>query len=156
MATVLVGDWSMNIIDLIMQKRVLKTIPTYQNVLRDTRIMKILDGFFFELNGQTRAKFRATVVITVMAQTMDERILAIWIASFCSNNRFTADDVKHRANFIEAELNKLGIQMLTYSAEGDSREMKMMRQVLRLGSLPPRLSRKKGTICTNKKLFQEK
>ncbi|KAK4022794.1 hypothetical protein OUZ56_008242 [Daphnia magna] len=86
---------------------------------------------------------RAAVVITVMAQTMDEQIPAIRIASFCSNNRFTADDVKHRANYIEAELNKLGIRMLTYSADGDSREMKMMRQVLNLGALPPRLSRQK-------------
>jgi hypothetical protein len=46
-------------------------------------------------------------------------------------------------NYIEAELNKLGIRMLTYSADGDSREMKMMRQVLNLGALPPRLSRQK-------------
>ncbi|XP_045023853.1 uncharacterized protein LOC116931101 [Daphnia magna] len=87
---------------------------------------------------------RAAVVITVMAQTMDEQIPAIRIASFCSNNRFTADDVKHRANYIEAELNKLGIRMLTYSADGDSREMKMMRQVLNLGALPPSLTTKKG------------
>ncbi|XP_045029595.1 uncharacterized protein LOC123477582 [Daphnia magna] len=93
---------------------------------------------------------RAAVVITVMAQTMDEQIPAIRIASFCSNNRFTADDVKHRANYIEAELNKLGIRMLTYSADGDSREMKMMRQVLNLGALPPVSHDKKKAEAHNK------
>jgi len=77
-----------------------------------------------------------------MAQPLVKNAPAIRIASWCSSNRFTAQDVHHRARTIEKELNEAGIQMVTYSADGDSRELKMMRESIRLGLEAPKRKRR--------------
>lgn len=54
----------------------------------------------------------------------------------------TSLDVHNRARTIEKELNAAGIQMITYSADGDSRELKMMREHIRFGLEAPKNKRK--------------
>ncbi len=84
----------------------------------------------------------ATVAFVVVANPVSGDFPGIRIAAFGSNNKFSATDVKKRANAIERELKKEGIEMLVYSADGDSREMKTMRQKISLGTRLPK--EKKG------------
>jgi len=75
---------------------------------------------------------RASVILVVMFQPLaDTPPLRVFCCA--SDNRFTTEDVKARMMTIEAALAKEGITMLTYSADGDSREMKWMRELLQLG-----------------------
>ena len=76
---------------------------------------------------------RATVVMVVMVQPLADKVPPLRLCSFGSDNKFTSDDVKRRLHFIENELKKSGIEVLTYSSDGDTRELKMMRQKLELG-----------------------
>jgi len=83
----------------------------------------------------------ATVAFVVVANPICGDFPGIRIAAFGSNNKFTSIDVQKRANAIERELKKEGIEMLIYSADGDSRELKTMRQKINLGA---RLPKEKG------------
>ncbi len=87
---------------------------------------------------------RASTVIVVMAQPLQRNFPPLRICAFGSDNKFTAEDVTRRLNTIENELLKHGIKVLTYSADGDSRELKMMRQKIRLGVPLPRTNSKKA------------
>ena len=73
---------------------------------------------------------RASVAVVVMAQPLAE-IPALRICSFASDNRFTMEDVKVRKDTIAEALEGEGIIMLSYSADGDARELKMERHDLR-------------------------
>ena len=64
------------------------------------------------------------------------------ICSFGSNNKFTSDDVRRRVETIRDELKQAGITMLTYAADGDTRELKFMRENIQLGISPPKRKRK--------------
>lgn len=66
------------------------------------------------------------------------------ICSFGSDNEFTADDVRRRKQTIEEELGKVGIIMISYAADGDTRELKTTRQSIRLG-IPTKKKAKKRT-----------
>jgi hypothetical protein len=58
--------------------------------------------------------------------------------SFGTNSKYTSIDVKNRLNFVDLKLKAFGIEVAAYSADGDSREMKVMRNRMRLGaSIPP-------------------
>ncbi len=81
---------------------------------------------------------RATSVIVIMAQPMTDQSDSIRICSFATDNKFTTEDVRNRLDFIIKELKREDIRVLAYSADGDSRELKMMRQRISLGvPLPP-------------------
>ena len=61
--------------------------------------------------------------------------------SFASDNRFIMEDVKARKETIAVALEAEGIIkfiMLSYSADGDARELKMERHGLELGKKPPK------------------
>ncbi|KAK4013193.1 hypothetical protein OUZ56_025427 [Daphnia magna] len=79
---------------------------------------------------------RATVVFVVMAQPLVDSFPPMRICSFGSDNKLSFNDVRHRLQTIRAELEKFGIEILTYSADGDSRELKMMREHMKLGLVP--------------------
>jgi hypothetical protein len=76
---------------------------------------------------------RVTSIMVIMTQPKAPKATPVRICSFGTDNRFTSDDVKNRLKTIRAELETIGIQVLTYSADGDSRKMKVMRQSLQLG-----------------------
>jgi hypothetical protein len=79
---------------------------------------------------------RASVVVFVMAQPLAD-VPYLRIFSFASDNRFTMKDVKAgKMTIIAAALEAEGIIMLSYSADGDARELKMERQDLELGKKP--------------------
>jgi hypothetical protein len=64
---------------------------------------------------------RATVIIVIMAQHLEDGIPPMRICSFGSDNTFTAVDVKNRLATIVSLLKEEGISVLTYSTDGDSR-----------------------------------
>jgi hypothetical protein len=72
-----------------------------------------------------------------MAQPLAD-LPAVRICTFSSDNRFTTEDVKARKETIAAALEAKGITMLSYSADGDARELKMERLDLGLGIKPPK------------------
>ncbi len=74
--------------------------------------------------------------MVVMAQPIADGFPAIRIASFGSDNRFTFEYVKKQISSITKYLKNHEIEVLTYSADGDSRELKMMRHLVQLGGLP--------------------
>ena len=76
---------------------------------------------------------RASSVMAIMAQPLDINAQPVRICYFVTNNKFTSSDVQNRITFITSELNYNGIRVETYSADGDPRELKMMRDTLQLG-----------------------
>lgn len=64
-----------------------------------------------------------------MAQPLAD-MPALCICSFASDNRFTLENVKARKETIAAALEEEGIIMLSYSANGNARELKMKRHDL--------------------------
>ena len=81
----------------------------------------------------------ASVVMVVVAQPIGGHFPGIRICAFGSDNRFTSLDVKRRASTIESTLRAAGIEMIGYAADGDSRELKSMRETLQLGVRPPKM-----------------
>ena len=57
---------------------------------------------------------------------------------FRYDNKYTYSDVRNRLHTIQQELLKFGIEILTYGADGVSRELKMMREHLKLGLVQKR------------------
>jgi hypothetical protein len=80
---------------------------------------------------------RATVAMVVMVQPLADGISPLRLLSFGSDNRFNSNDVKNRLNFIAQNLASDGIEVLGYSADGDSRELKVMKELLQLGTTSP-------------------
>lgn len=59
------------------------------------------------------------------------------VCFFATNNKFTVTDVSHRICYVTDELKLHGIHVLTDSADGNKREMKMMKQSVELGLPSP-------------------
>ena len=55
-------------------------------------------------------------------------------------NKHKHKDVKSKIDFVGRELEKVGVSILTYTADGDARELKYMRQKLRLGFVPQNIN----------------
>lgn len=91
-------------------------------------------GNVFDIVKMFRQYSRATVAMVVMAHPLADGIAPLRICSFGSDNRFTSADVKNRLDFIKDILKKNDIEVLGYSTDGDSRELKMMREHLKLGT----------------------
>lgn len=75
-----------------------------------------------------------SVALVGMAQPLTDGFPTIRLFLLGSDNKFKTEAVKNRLDFTKRSLAKEGIRILTYSADGDSREMKLMRDQLRLGS----------------------
>ena len=71
--------------------------------------------------------------MVIMAEPLDINAQPVRICYFATNNKFTSSDVQNQILFITSELNNNGIRVETYSADGDPRELKMMRDTLQLG-----------------------
>lgn len=80
---------------------------------------------------------RATQQMVVMAQPFRSYNQpdppAFLICTFSTDNTFNYQDTENRIATITEKLQEAGIEVLIYSADGDSRELKLMRMSLRLG-----------------------
>ncbi|XP_045023267.1 uncharacterized protein LOC123466338 [Daphnia magna] len=73
-----------------------------------------------------------------MIQPLLDGLSPLRLFSFGTNSKYTSIDVNNRLNFVALKLKAFGIEVAAYSADGDSREMKVMRNRIRLGaSIPP-------------------
>lgn len=88
--------------------------------------MEIVDHFS---NGNAIAAF----LNVVMAQPLDGAP-PFCLLLYGSDNRYTADDVKKRWKYITAELNRLGISVLTISSDSDPKYNSAMRELSTIGS----------------------
>jgi len=77
---------------------------------------------------------KASVVFVIMAQPISDCVPPFRICAFGSNNKFTTVDVQRRVAAVENQLSKVGIQMISYCTDGDSREMKFMRLRMNFGT----------------------
>lgn len=128
------------------------SLPLEINGLPDSSLSKVKTAE--DIINMFASFERATNVMVIMAQPLAKNVSPIRILSFGTNNKFTADDVKNRVTKIETELNNAGIKVLSYSADGDSRELKMMRQTLQLGvSIPKIYHGPRVTIYLNNRKF---
>ena len=85
-----------------------------------------------------------------MVQPLTDGFPPIRLFLFGSDNKFKTEAVKNRLDFTKRSLAKEGIRLLTYSTDGDSREMKLMRDQLRLGA-PLQATCQHGTDRLRKK-----
>lgn len=69
----------------------------------------------------------AKYAFVYMAQALCENVPAFCLACMGSNNKFTAEDVLKSWTFLLLECKKLGIAVVSFGADGDSREMKAMQ-----------------------------
>jgi hypothetical protein len=86
-----------------------------------------------QINSIFQKLERAISVMVIMAQPIAPNATLVRICSFGTDNRFTSDDVNNRLVTLRTELEATGIKVLTFSADGDTREMKKIRQSLKLG-----------------------
>lgn len=76
---------------------------------------------------------KANLKIVTMVQSLCDGSTPLRLCSFASDSRYFAEDVEASLTTAVKEMEELGIFTLVTSADGDSREMKVMRQRLRLG-----------------------
>lgn len=88
--------------------------------------MEIVDHF---TNGNAVASF----LNVVMAQPLDGAP-PFCLLLYGSDNKYTADDVKKRWKYVTAELNRLGISVLTISSNSDPKYNSAMRELSTIGS----------------------
>ena len=62
-----------------------------------------------------------------MAQAMSDGVPAFCLACIGNNNQFTAELVLKRWQYLHSECKKRGITIISFGADGDSREMKSMQ-----------------------------
>lgn len=73
------------------------------------------------------------LVYSIMAQPLEKTVPAFCTCLFTTDNKFTAENVLNRWNFIRKEFLKCGIEVLGFSADGDPRLLKAMRMHVCLG-----------------------
>ena len=108
------------------------SLPVKENGLPGAE-ESICDGVARIINAFDKLD-KATNVLIIMAQPMSDAVPPMRICSFGTNNKYTAVDVHNRLSTISAALTEVGIRILTYSADGDTRELKMMRTLMKLGT----------------------
>lgn len=64
----------------------------------------------------------------IMATPMAAGASPMCIYYMCTDNRFKCDDVLSRWSYVEAELEKAGIRVISYSSDGDPRLLKAMKK----------------------------
>lgn len=75
----------------------------------------------------------STFLYVYMAQSMDENAPPICNNIFGTDNCITFEDVAKRYAYITSILEAYGIKVSGYSADGDTRVLKAMRQRMKLG-----------------------
>ena len=94
----------------------------------DERGLSICDSFLavsFECMEENNQP--ATYVFSYMAQPLQTNVLAFCLAVIGSDNKFSAELVLKRWQYIVSECSKCGITVASFGAVGDSRELKAMQ-----------------------------
>ena len=84
------------------------------------------------IEGYSKKSNAASYLHVFMAQPLDENAPPFCLSMFGSDNKMTQKDVSHRLNYIAEILEKNGIEVCVYSADGDPRVLKAMRLHMKL------------------------
>ena len=82
----------------------------------------------------------ANYAFVYVAQPLSKSAPSFIIACLSTDNRFKAEHVTKRWRYIHSECMKLGIRVIAFGADGDSREMKSMRAACQLHYKPDDLT----------------
>jgi hypothetical protein len=80
-------------------------------------------------------KEKATMLYIIMAKPIAPKSKSFCLCYYGTSNKFKTDDVLNRWMFIEKELAKIGVEVVGYSADGDSRLLRSMRILSGLPSI---------------------
>lgn len=76
----------------------------------------------------------STIAYCIKAQPLVDNVPPFTLSLFSTDNKFTALDVLRRWTYIRLELQKKGIQVLTYASDGDAKLLKAMKIVSGIGT----------------------
>ena len=82
---------------------------------------------FAEIENHFSVGIFAKYAFLYTVQPLSKSAPSFILACLSSNNQFTAEHVMQRWQYIHSECTKLGINVVSFGADGDSREMKSMR-----------------------------
>ena len=89
------------------------------------------DSFIAVTFASIEESFRVAEVakhaFVYMAQPLCRKVPAFCLACMGTSNKFTAEDVLKRWDYLFLECKKLGISVVSFGADGDSRELKAMQ-----------------------------
>ena len=85
---------------------------------------------------------KAKYAFVYMAQPLHDGVPPFCLACLSTDNRFSADTVLKRWKYIHSECSKRGIRVVSFGADGDSRELKAMQMSMKLylSTLPSALT----------------
>lgn len=69
---------------------------------------------------------KASLVYTVLAKSLDMRVPPFCLQLFGTNNSFSASDVRSRWAYTVDQLEKVGVQVVGVSSDGDTRLLSAM------------------------------
>lgn len=70
----------------------------------------------------------------IMAQPISKNVAPFCLLIFGSNNRYTANDVSKRWQYIQKQLENVGIETITVSSDSDPKYNAAMRELSQLGA----------------------
>jgi hypothetical protein len=95
---------------------------------------------FASIEESFRVAEVAKYAFVYMAQPLCEIVPAFCLAVMGTDNKFTAEDVLKRWNYLVLECKKFGISVVSFGADGDSRELKAMQVSTQLSYNDPIVS----------------
>ena len=119
--------------------------------LTDSLTVTFFEGIENYFAVHTMAKY----AYVYMVQPLKEGVPPFCLACIGSDNKFNADDVLQRWQYINSELSLRGVRVINFAADGDSRLLKAMRVTTQLTSSHSSLSlnNKSTSFCTHKDNF---
>ena len=110
---------------------------------------------FKDIENYFAVHMMAKYAYVYMVQPLKEGVPPFCLACIGSDNKFTADDVLQRWQYINSELSLRGVRVINFAADSDSRLLKAMRVTTQLTSSHSSLSlnNKSTSLCTPKDNF---
>lgn len=114
------------------------TLPLDKNCLPQTGFFQArsaaeIEATFYKNISTGESRKPANHINVIMAQPLCEGIPPFCLLVFGSDNSYTAVQVKNRRNYIVEELSSLGIRVLAFGSDSDTRYNSTMRDKLQVG-----------------------
>ncbi|KAG5683116.1 hypothetical protein PVAND_012417 [Polypedilum vanderplanki] len=77
----------------------------------------------------------ASYVYIILAQPVFRGAPYFVLGFYASDNKFSSEDVLRRYRYIHAQLSKRGIELLSFSTDGDTRYLKAQKDLVRFGEI---------------------
>lgn len=103
---------------------------------------------FEKIEESFRTGSVAKYAFVYMAQPLSQHVPAFCLACLGTDNKFTAEHVLKRWNYIVSKCKERSIQVCSFGADGDSRELKAMQVSAQLFSNSPLSSQSPSEVST--------